>query len=141
METVPMRQPKANLCLQFSDTVDWRNSEKRKDHLDSFESFVAWSVSKDSIKRQDAAKLSLAAAERHAESSTFRRALELRESIYRIFSAAAHGRRPPETDLGVLNRVLSEASATNHVAKKGEGIERVWDVDPAPQNLLLWPIA
>jgi len=141
METVLMRQPKANLCLQFSDTVEYRNNKERDEHLVSFESLVAWSVEKGAIGRQEATKLSHAAKVRHVDSSTFKRALELREAIYRIFSAVAHGKMPLDPDLMALNGVLADASVTHHVTRKGDRFEWEWDVDNTPQSLLLWPIA
>jgi predicted RNA-binding Zn ribbon-like protein len=141
METVEMHQPGVKLCLDFSNTVDWRNSKDAQDSLGSFQSLVVWSTKKGIIGRQDATELIQSATGRNLESSTLKRAVELRESIYKIFSAVAHGRKPSEQDIRALNDVLASASVSTRVARKGDQFEWEWDVDGSPQSRLLWPIA
>jgi len=141
MEAVQTLRAKDDLCLDFSNTVDWRNGERAEDKLDSFKSLINWSIKEGVIGRQDASRLSKSASERHLEGSTLKRALELRETIYRIFSAVAHGRTPHESDLAALNGVLSAASVNTKVARKGDQFAWEWDMVPDPQSRLLWPIA
>lgn len=49
------------------------------------------------------------------------RAVDLRETIYRIFSRAAAGRRPDPSGLAVLNEALAKANGRLLVVPKGQG--------------------
>jgi predicted RNA-binding Zn ribbon-like protein len=68
------------------------------------------------VTRADARAL-LAAAEKKPEAAArvLAHALELREAIYRAFSALAGGRRVRADDLAVLDRVATEAAAHAHL--------------------------
>jgi predicted RNA-binding Zn ribbon-like protein len=68
-------------------------------------------------------------------------AVALRESIYRIFSATAHGRSPAKGDLDILNSYLAKAMSKAHIAKEGDHFRWGWNAtDPSP-DMMLWPIA
>jgi predicted RNA-binding Zn ribbon-like protein len=142
MEAVEMHEPRNDLCLDFSNTVDWRNSNSRaKDSIDSFDSLLKWSVKTGILGRQEAAHLGLSVSEQRSEQSSLEKALELRETIYKIFSSVAHGRNPKDSDVELLNEFLSAASVGSKVVREEGGYAWEWDVDNSPQGRILWPIA
>ena len=129
------------LSLDFSNTVDWRNGEKKDDTLTSFDFLVSWSVKKGIIPRGEAPGLLRTAKDRHLEDGAFKKAVELRETIYRIFSAVAHDEHPDESDVRELNRFLSAHSTVSGVVRNGEEYGWSWTTDEGPEGRILWPIA
>ncbi len=135
------RHPNLELGLDFSNTIDWRNGERRADGLKSFGSLVDWSVKKGIIPSGEALSILKRAKEEQAEDSTFRRAIQLRETIYRIFSAVAHDEHPNDRDVGALNRFLSDYPVSSSIVRTGQ--EYGWAVAPGrgTEGRMLWPIA
>ena len=133
--------PSIELSLDFSNTVDWRNGDKREDNLKTFESLVGWSVKEGIVPQGEAPSILRSAREEHTEDSTLRKAVQLRETIYRIFSSVAHDRRPDDKDLGTLNRFLSDYPVSSSVVRTGQ--EYSWVVVPGggAEAKMLWPIA
>jgi predicted RNA-binding Zn ribbon-like protein len=67
------------------------------------------------------------AAARPADAeAVLRRAIHLREAIYRAFSAISHGLRPEESDLAVLNTELAGLLAKSRLGWRGDGLDWQW---------------
>ncbi len=137
----PATVPGVELGLDFSNTVDWRNGEKPEDSLKTFESLVSWSVKKGTIPQDEASSIVRRAKEEHIEDASFRRAIQLRETIYRIFSSIAHDRHPDDRDVATLNRFLSDYPVNSSVVRTGQ--EYGWAVvaGSSAEARMLWPIA
>ncbi len=133
--------PDIQLGLDFSNTVDWRNGEKRADSIKTFGSLVEWSVKKGIVSRDEAPSILRRAKEEHAEDSTLRKAIQLRETIYRIFSAVAHDHHPDDGDVSALNKFLSDYPVSSNIVRSGQ--EYGWAMVPGkgPEGRMLWPIA
>jgi len=67
-------------------------------------------------------------------------AYELREVIFRLFSAAAHKVEPQQEDLEVLNEHLARSFARSKVHASGTKYSWAWLNDESPDKML-WPIA
>jgi predicted RNA-binding Zn ribbon-like protein len=119
-----------DLCLEFANTRYWRGQPTPTETLNAPEDLTAWMSGNVS---KDARPLS------HRE---FERALDLRETIYRVFDATARGKGPVGADLATLNREL--ASAPPRAALRRERDRFVWDIDlrattaPAALAPVLW---
>lgn len=111
-----------NLSLDFVNTVNGRisnpNKKSGRDYYDAFPSdklenyadLIGWSLKAGLIKERDAKKLlQLAEADLPAANAVLKRALNLRESIYRLFKSAMEDWQPEAEDLEKLNRELSVA--------------------------------
>jgi len=133
--------PGVSLSLDFSNTVDWRNGEKREDGLKTFGSLVEWAAKKGIIPRDDAASILRKAKEEHTEEGALRKAIQLRETIYRIFSAVAHDHHPEEEDISALNRFLSEYPVSPYIVRAGQ--EYAWTMlsGKGAEGRMLWAIA
>jgi predicted RNA-binding Zn ribbon-like protein len=131
------------LCLDFANTVDKRpDQEHRQEHLSNYADFLSWLIQAGSISAKE--------AQRHAGNGyrlpdkadkVFRRAITLREAIYRIFSAIASGGRPEGRDLDSLNQVISRMMACMRVVPEKRGFGWKWTVEGNSSDSLLWPIA
>ena len=129
------------LSLDFVNTVDWRNGQNRRDRIESFPHLVSWSVKKGIVPNEEAPSLLKAAREEHAEDGAFRRAIQLRETIYRIFSAVAHDEHPEDADVRALNKFLSDYPASSAVVRNGDGYGWKWVPGRGAEGMILWSIA
>ena len=135
------------LCLDFANTVGSSAGRRQggpdpDDHLHTYEDLVAWGRQLEVITPR-AAKALLAEASRHpaGAAATLERAKELREALYRVFSARAAGEPPVASDLARLNGELKEALSRQRLALE-EG-QVTWTFESAPTDLdaMLWPVA
>jgi len=127
------------LCLDFTDTVDWRTSNHAEDRLDTYLALLSWSGKKGLLDRKQIDALGRAAA-REDLSSVLAEAVRLREAIFRIFSAIAHKKRAPLRDLDVLNEYLAKSLSRMMVKETGEGYEWGLSCDTTP-DIMLYQIA
>jgi predicted RNA-binding Zn ribbon-like protein len=65
----------------------------------------------------------------------------LREALYGIFSALAHGRSVREQDLACLNQALREALPNLRLDLHGKSLVWHWRQDGTALTSPLWPIA
>ena len=104
-----------DLCLEFANTRYWRGQPAPTETLNSADNFAAWATA-------NVVKGAKAPSRRE-----FERAIELRETIYRLFAAATHDKPPAPHDLQTLNTALSEAPKRTKLRKDREGF--AWDVE------------
>ncbi|QQZ08518.1 CGNR zinc finger domain-containing protein [Heyndrickxia vini] len=99
------------LCLDFANTVSWHDSsEKSQEWLTSYENLVNWSLHADILKKQQALSLLKKAENRPSEAKkVLQQAVELRESIYHIFSLVSNDDTPNAKDLAILNTAIGNA--------------------------------
>lgn len=128
------------MCLEFTDTVDWRTSGHSIDKLGTYEDLVNWSRSKGLIDNAEVRRLfRIARSEETKAARTLEQAKELREAIYRIFSAAAKGEKPSASDVAILNINLSKAMAQMEVQVTEAGYRLGWCADEMVDKML-YPI-
>jgi predicted RNA-binding Zn ribbon-like protein len=139
----PRADPNAlRLCLEFSNTVAWHASLRPEDRLITYGDLVRWAQAQKILPPPDAQKMIRAAAAKPAEAGrVLKRAAVLREAIYRIFAASAHGRPPDETDLAEVNRTIRKITSGAEVSRSAEGYAWKWNINPAALDSLLAPIA
>ena len=123
------------LCLDFTDTVDWRTSDHAKDTLDSYGALLEWSRRKGLLDLKQVNALGRAAVKEDF-APVLAEAVRLREAIYRIFSAIAHKGRAPPKDLQILNEYLAKSLSRMVVKETGEGYEWGLSCDTAPEMML-----
>ena len=105
-----------DLCLEFVNTRFWRGQAEPTETLKAPEDLAAWVAAnlgqrspKPPMRRE------------------FERAIELRETLHRVFDAEACDKSPAGRDLEALNRAL--AAAPNRITLKRERGGYGWDVD------------
>ena len=129
------------LCLHFANTIESRIGPDPEDHLQGYPDLVRWGRHVGVLTAEEADRL-LAEADGHpAEAAAaFDRALALRDAIYRVFLAVAHGRAPEAGDLEVLRRTWLEAMGESRLTATEGGIGWVPVEDDGGLDRVIWPV-
>lgn len=134
------------LALDFANSLGGTR-EVPKERLHAYSDLVGWAVHAGGIEPAELEPLLAQAAERPDEAArVLERALELREAIYRIFTAVSEDRRPAPDDLERLNQELARALPHLRIATcaedaAGQPFEYGFGADPSALDRPLWPIA
>ncbi|MHB8645826.1 MAG: CGNR zinc finger domain-containing protein [Thermomicrobiales bacterium] len=131
------------LCLDFANTLGDRPAARpHEEVLHSYADLVAWGEAAGIISGDEAADYRRA-AERHPSDAdaAFTRAIDLREAIYRVFSAGAAGAEPPADDLEIVNAAIAEAMAHARLVSADGHFHRQWAYDGSALDGMLWPVA
>jgi predicted RNA-binding Zn ribbon-like protein len=121
------------LCLDFTNTVGGRNgTEIIFEKLKTYDDLVAWSVHAGILDRKEEKKLG------RGSQSVVKRALRLREAIYRICVAALKNESPNSEDLKLLNLEIREARNHEFIDSKFQLRTKPTNND---QDQMLWPVA
>jgi len=130
------------LCLDFANTMSNRLSDESHEWLDTFSNLAAWGrlvgVLSDELARP---LLQEAAAQPEEAGRVLKMAVELRETIYRIFSATASGRSPAAADLDVLNAALAQALPHLRIVPNADDFTWNWAGKEDALDSMLWPVA
>ena len=130
------------LCLEFTNTTSARRTDAPSEHLHSYADLLAWAQGQEILAPELAARLA-SEGERRAQAAAdaLQRALELREALYRIFTAHADGLPPAAADLQLLNTALAEAMPHRRLAAGTEGFSWQWEAEADTLAQMLWPVA
>lgn len=110
------------LCLDFANTVHCYGCADLGEYLNTYHDLVAWSRHVGMITDDEAKILLRRAAGYPAEAnSAHRRAIELREGIYRIFTITLKGQSPAQEDLAVFNNYLGKTMMRSQIVKTQAG--------------------
>ncbi len=130
------------LCLDFANTADWHASGHPEERLNSYADLVAWAEQVGILTKDEAQHLYQEATLRPADTSeVLERAIDLREAIYRIFSAVAGGRPVEAATLSVLNAWLSAGLSRLQIIQTRTGFVWRWTGDQGALDQMLWPVA
>ena len=130
-----------DLSTDFTNTRSGRYEDAGHDHIQTYADLVEFVRQAGAIGPSVARRL-LAEAERRPEKATQvqRRAVALREAIWRVFVALAKDERPTAEDVELLGAEAADAMAHARVVRTAEGFTWQW---PESDDLAraLWPIA
>ena len=114
------------LCLDFVNTLDWRGTDAPQEFLNTFDDLVSWSRHAGICSQQEARKLYQMAQRSISEAEmVLNRALKLRETIYRLFAAGIANQNPPNEDLSIFNKNLSQSMQDSQIIRTKDGY--TWD--------------
>src|SRR5260370_17210529 len=105
-----------DLCLEFVNTRFWRGQAEPTETLRAPEDLAGWTTA------NGGPRVGKPPARRESE-----RAIELRETLHRLFDAEAQDKTPAARDLAALNEAL--AAAPTRTALRRERGAYGWDVD------------
>lgn len=128
-----------HIALDYANTVDWHASDQPEERLIDYGDVVYWGVEADLLDRVTAAgyrRLQPAKA-----SEAHRRALLLRDVIYRIFAAIAHEQEPTADDVELLCLFLQVAMSHARLSLEGEGFDWTWTAGDSELASVLGPVA
>ncbi len=100
------------LCLNFANTAEWHASEHPKEKLKTYNDLVKWARLSEILSEKEAQKLMQKAKKEPSKAQkVLKRAIELREAIYQVFSDVVKGNIPAKKDMAVINLNLSRTMA------------------------------
>src|SRR5262249_16794416 len=130
-----------NLCLDFANTVGGIRGGRAQERLNHFTDLVLWSQQAGILSENETRDLLDEAESSPAEAAVvFERALNLREAIYWVFSAIAHGQSISDKLLASLNTEFVQAMTHMRVIDGEHGFELGWSRHTKALDQLLWPI-
>ncbi len=129
------------LPLDFANTAEWHASNQPHEMLQDYSDLVAWSEDARLLSKSEAAGLlSNAVQARKEAAKALKKAVALRDVIYRIISAAAIRKAINQSDLNKFNQALAEGLENTKIAATTNGFEWAWDKSDRSFDQMLWPI-
>jgi predicted RNA-binding Zn ribbon-like protein len=143
------------ICLDFVNTVGGRVSSPDgagvtrdyadqilRDNIPGYDALLRWSVFASLLEPSEADRLRDQARQSpDAAKRVWRRALRLREALYRIGKALIEDWPPPGDDLRILDQEVREARQHQRLVAGQGRLEAEWIADPPRLDRMLWPIA
>ena|SRR6266851_7521204 len=130
------------LCLDFANTVDDRTEVHPQELLNSYNDLVSWSQQAHVLTEQEAQRLLEKAARRPSEASrVLKRAVAIREAIFRIFKAVVEDASPEDEDLVSLSAAVADAQNHAGIFLEAKGFKWDWVGKAGELDCMLWPIA
>lgn len=112
-----------DLCLEFANTRYWRGQDTPTETLNTPADLAAWTK-----------------APRPPSQKEFERALDLRETIHRLFDTVARGKAPATRDFDTLNAALAAAPPRRALKRGSEAFDWELDMRTGTALALLAPI-
>lgn len=131
------------LCLDLINTLDNRPvPERQQELLNSYEDLADWAAQAGAINAPLRVALIRQAKAHPAKArAALRRAIALRETLYRIVAGRLTRRRLADSDRQALNEVLAEALSRLQLRATRKGFRLDWAEEPGSLEAILWPIA
>src|SRR5262249_20966444 len=138
----PFEYTGGNPALDFVNTIDNRGSELPKELLTDYTRMVQWAEGAKLIGGKTADRLHRLAAESPRQAQgVLRRAIQMREAIYDIFSAVIEGRGTPGGALACLNEAVQKASDHAQITHTGKRFAWKWIQPDENLDSILWSVA
>ena len=130
-----------DLSTDFTNTRSGRYEPPGHEHIQTYADVVEFTRQAGAIRPSEAKRL-IAEAEIGSEKATqvYRRAVALREAIWRSFARIAQGRDPAPQDVEVIGTEAADAGAQARLVKTGDAFGWAWS-ETADLARPLWPIA
>lgn len=123
-----------NLCLNFVNTVDWRGRKSPQEYFNTYQDLIKWSKHVGLITNNNRKILSQSADEYPSEARNVHgRALELRETLFRIFSSCTKSKVPEKRDLTAFNQYFSRTMRQSKIIQSKDGFS--WDANGKKDEL------
>ncbi|SRR6266487_1143151 len=130
-----------NLCLDFANTVHDRNCSTQRDDFTGYSDLVAWSRLAGILTAGEAEQLLARAEQRPDEAArVFKRAIEMREVIYRIFAAVAQESAPDPSDLSRLSELFADAMSRACITLRDNTFVWDWEQKESSLESILWTV-
>jgi len=118
------------------NTLNGHDRSAGHEYLHEFRDLVLWSRHAGLLAADEAgAILQVFSAHPVAGASEFRRAIRLRENLFRLFAGSTTGRRPTPRDLQHLNTAWLEGQHHARVFRSGSRLALRWDDEPSLRSI------
>jgi predicted RNA-binding Zn ribbon-like protein len=134
------------LCVNFSNTKDWHGSDHPIEKLHNYSDLIQWSLEQGTLDNETFKTLLKRSKLQEKKAETvLENARDLRESIYRVFSAVSQDRSPKSKDFDTVGRYFSKAmlnlKLVTQKQKKKNRFYLQWKYEKNDFDEILWPIA
>ncbi len=124
------------LCLDFANTANGHVVPPWHEYLHDYRDLILWAQHAQVVSAGEAKELLRQAKAHPAETEeAFQKALALRETIFRIFSALAFGSKPAGTDISQLNEAWQKSQRHARLVAVRDGFMLGWDDDPSLERV------
>ena len=128
-------------CLDFVNTLDWRGRKRPTEFLQTYTDLIAWCQHAGTLSRQAARRVTQnSKSQRSKQTRALKRALQLRENLYQIFSALADGKTAANKDLATFNQFFSRTMKNSKIVKTSQGYKLDFMENPANMEWILNPL-
>jgi len=136
-----LRLESGRLCLEFGNTANWHASPQPEEELTSYSEFIAWATRAGVLSQAEAEALLQKAEHEPANAErTLAQAIDLREAIYRLFSAIAHGNPGSTEDIEAVNRAWQHAARQMRLRRGTTRFDWAWS-SQLELDRPVWPVA
>jgi predicted RNA-binding Zn ribbon-like protein len=127
-------------ALDFVNTVErWESGRPGEEYLVDYAALARWHAVTGLLGAR-ALRL-LESGSPVAQRTAWRRAIALRDTLYRLFTALAAERPAPQQDLDHLQQVLAQTVPWRRMHAEGGRIVGGWNFKHAPPVAILGPVA
>jgi len=128
-------------CFDIINTVHSRYDPSQPDYLTSYSDLVKWAATGELITKSQRTQL-LAAGEEQPRraAAAFKKGVELRELLYRMFRAVIQKEKPQRQDVLDLNAWLATVLPRRRMVPGDAGYEWSWDENDDALDRPLWPV-
>ncbi len=127
--------------LDFANTVSGKRLQEPIERLLSYEDLLSWARQTGVLSEARARRLSAEARRRPAEAAAaLRRAIEVREALFRLYRSVAERRDPAPGDLEIVNSALARALAHERLVREGGRYRLAFPEKLAALDSVLWPV-
>ena len=138
----PLEFTGGNPCLDFADTVDNRTSDHPRELLTDYGRLLQWGEEAGVITGKTEERLRHLASEASGNAlTTLRTSIQLRDTIYDIFSAVAQRRVIPNAALAILNKGVRQAAQHAQLVYVNRRFTWEWIEPESNLDSMLWPVS
>ena len=124
------------LCLDFANTLNGHVKPSGHEYLHDYRDLVLWGRHAGALSLRDSKELLKQAEAQSADAEhIYRKALAMRETIFRTFSALAFRRKPAEADINQLNKSWQDAQHHAQLKSSSNGFILGWDDEPCLERV------
>ncbi len=130
------------LCLDLANTLERRRTDRPRELLLDYARLLEWGLQAGTVTRADARRLRRAAAgHSQAAAAAVDHARDVRDVIFRVFSAVA-GHRPVEAvAIDRLGQMIARLSAKRRLTERAGAFEWTWPRATGEDlDCVLWPV-
>jgi predicted RNA-binding Zn ribbon-like protein len=136
-ESERQRLAGGELCLDFANTVNGHTHLPHHEYIHDYLDLVLWGRHAGVLNSNDTeALLRKAQVDPLGAEAVYQQGLELRETIYRIFSALAAGAHADSSDLDWLTAVWKIQISHSRLVRFSGGFDLGWDDEPCLERPL-----
>jgi predicted RNA-binding Zn ribbon-like protein len=131
-----------HLALDFANSVSRRDlPEKTVEHVKTYRDLISFALQSKILSPEQAETIECEAGNQpRSASQILRKALALREAMFRSFLRLAANKPSPPEDLELIEQSAADALSHRHIVRAGRGYKWEWDSDPKLERIL-WPLA